>query len=707
MKRLIAFSGLVFCIIRLFGAEVHQQAAMVAGLNFYKQSYQALHGTVPENLVIASTLIRSSEGKPVFYIFNFNPTGYIIVSAENSVKPVLAYSFDGNCSEEMAPPAFNAWMKQFEDQITDARKSNFSPGSEIIREWNSLVNRGPEVTRSIRGVAPLLTTNWNQNAPYNDHCPADPGGPGGHTYAGCVPVALGQLMYYYRWPLSGNGSYSYYDSAYGTISADFGSTSYLWNNMPNIITTGNEGIGTLLFHLGVSCDLVYGPDGSGMYNHKAAYALRNHFRYSPGTQYLYRDSTSLNWDSILIAHLDRKMPLYYAGWSKPWTDGHAFVCDGYQDSAYFHFNFGWGGQNNGYFYTSNLTPGGNNFKLAQEMIINSYPDTTNNTYPAYCTGTATLPYLTGSLEDGSGPILNYKTGSDCVWLLDPQPENDSVSEITFNLHRFNTSAYDTLKFFKGLDPDDQVIAAYSGDTMPAEIKLSGNKMRIEFKSGSSSGNQGFMGTFKAKVPAWCSGTQTIIADTAEISDGSIGFDYHNNSVCRWILQSKSGKPLTIHFRNFNTEQGKDILRFYDMINSDSLASLSGNYSPSNLPDSVTATSGKMLVIFTTNNNTTAEGWEFYYPKSSVGVNEKTGDMTFSITPNPCTDQIKLSFSTGESGKAQFRILDAAGSELLRQEIPMQPGKNEINIPLTGWRKGFYIAELVSGTKISVKKLIIR
>ncbi len=95
----------------------------------------------------------------------------------------------------------------------------------------------------------------------------------------------------------------------------------------------------------------------------------------PETQYVFRDTTSMDWDSLLVANLDQKIPMYYAGWSVPDTNGHAFVCDGYQGNDYFHFNWGWGGSYDGYFYTDNLTPGGNFFNLAQELIINAVPDT--------------------------------------------------------------------------------------------------------------------------------------------------------------------------------------------------------------------------------------------------------------------------------------------------------------------------------------------
>ena len=114
--------------------------------------------------------------------------------------------------------------------------------------------------------------------------------------------------------------------------------------------------------------MVYGPNGSGMYNHRAAIVLRSFFKYLPETEYVYRDSTSMDWDSLLVSHLDRQIPMYYAGWSVPTINGHAFVLDGYQSGDYYHFNWGWSGSYDGYFYTNSLNPGGSNFNLAQEVM---------------------------------------------------------------------------------------------------------------------------------------------------------------------------------------------------------------------------------------------------------------------------------------------------------------------------------------------------
>ena len=191
-------------------------------------------------------------------------------------------------------------------------------------------------------VKPFLTSKWGQGRSYNYYCPMDDGGENGRCVTGCVATAIAQIIYYYRFPSSGIGSYSYEDENYGTQSANFAESVYDYTKMPDVPYGISTSISHLMRDCGVACDLVYGPDGTGMYNHKAAYALRTYFKYAPETEYIFRDSVSLNWDSLMVNKLSQRIPLYYAGWSVPNIIGHAFVCDGYQqmaDSTYFfHFN---------------------------------------------------------------------------------------------------------------------------------------------------------------------------------------------------------------------------------------------------------------------------------------------------------------------------------------------------------------------------------
>ncbi|TRZ71148.1 MAG: T9SS C-terminal target domain-containing protein [Bacteroidetes bacterium] len=702
-------SLLVNCLL---AKQVSEQDAKHAALQFYSERANQYLSTNHSPFHISGSFVVNKNGLPVYYVFNIDDKGYVIVSADDAVTPVLAYSFEGIYSEENQAPQFTAWMEQYVRQISYARKTDAIPLPAATSTWNHLLNPGNSSSlapNGTRDVEPMINSDWNQPSPYNEMCPADPAGSNGHAIVGCVPVCMGQIMYYYRWPDHGTGSYTYFDSTYGTQHASFDSTWYQWSNMKNTITASDPGIAQLLYHLGVSVDLRYGPSSSGMYNHKAAYALRTYFKYSPETHYVYRDSTSLNWDSLIIAHLDRKMPLYYAGWSVPNINGHAFVCDGYQGGDYFHFNFGWSGSFNGYFYLDDLTPGGNNFNLAQELIINIYPDTLNYTYPPYCSGSgaSALTYDQGSLTDGSGPVHNYLPGADCSWLIDPQTGTDSISKITLTFDRFETSPGDLVSVYDGTDTSAPVLGSYSGTTIPPSVSSTGNKIRITFRSPGGTPAAGWSANYSTTAPVWCSGQKTITADTADITDGSLRFNYHNNSLCRWmIVPASQKKPLTVFFKVFDTEPGKDLLKILDPESHDTLAFISGHYSSPGLPDSVTSPSGKMYIIFSTNSSVTADGFHLYYPKSSIGIIEKSMFTGLKIFPNPVHDLINVDFWCTKETRLKMTLSSIQGQPLSVKSTFCPSGRNQLNIPVSNVPSGIYLLRLQNEESNETYKIVI-
>ena len=694
----------------MFARKISIERAQIAGTAFYFERVSQYTPTDYTTLRVTQSFTVNEEGSPVYFVFNMNDHGYVIVSADDAVTPILAYSFESTYTETNQPPQFISWMKQYARQIRFAQKTSTAAIFSVSSAWDHLLNTAPSSLRPYRGqkdVQPMINSNWDQPFPYNEMCPADPAGSNGHAIVGCVPVAMGQIMYYYRWPDHGTGSYTYFDSTYGTQHASFDSTWYQWENMKNTVTTSDPGIAQLLYHLGVSVDLVYGPQSSGMYNHKAAYALRTYFKYSPETRYVFRDSTNLNWDSLIIAHLDRKMPLYYAGWSVPNINGHAFVCDGYQGSDYFHFNFGWSGSSNGYFYLDNLTPGGYNFNLAQELIINCYPDTINYNYPLYCSGMKILAYDQGSIADGSGPVRNYQPGANCSWLIDPQTSTDSITKINLTFDRFETSPGDNVTIYDGPDAGSPVLGTYSGTALPAALSSTGNKMLITFTSGSGSSSSGWSANYSTTAPVWCSGQKTITADTADITDGSLRFNYHNNSLCRWMVTPASHvTPLTIYFKAFDTEPIKDVLKIFDPDSHDTLVMISGHYTASNLPDSVTSPSGKMFIFFSSNSSSTAEGWHLYYPRSSNGIVEKSRFSNLSIFPNPADKRVNVEFWTIKETRMEMRISTIQGQTLLIKDVDCQPGKNGVFLDTSGVPPGIYLLRLVNETTTETYKIII-
>ena len=707
LKKFYFFIFAILLFSTCLAKQIPIEDAKKAGIHFYYERINQ-YQSVPLNSlkIIESFTFKESNG-PLYYIFNFEEKGYVIVSADNSITPILAYSFKGLYSEENPAPQFTAWMKQYYDQIHFIKDNPIPENRKTISEWYRLLSDDPADLKILktRNVEPLIYSKWDQGSPYNGMCPPDALGPGGYTYAGCVPTCMGQIMYYYRWPDKGVGSYSDRDTTYGILHVNFDSTYYKWENMKNSITKNNHGIAELLYHLGVSCDLVYGPGGSGMYNHKAAYALKTFFKYSPNTQYIFRDSTSINWDSLIIAHLDRKMPLYYAGWSVPNINGHAFVCDGYQDSAYFHFNFGWSGSNDGYFYLNNLNPGGNNFNLAQELIINIYPDTTHYTYPKPCDGISTIKYTEGSLTDGSGPMKNYNSDSKCQWLIDPQTDYDSISSITLTFDQFTLNSNDSVIVYDGKNTEAPLLGVFVGASLPPAVTSTGNKMLLRFSVAPGNTAPGWIADFTTVTPVWCHGTTIINGDTADFSDGSYRFNYRDNSNCKWKLLASDTMPLTIYFKSFDSEPDKDVLKIYDLDSQALLATISGHYDSLDLPLPVTTSKGKIMMMFTTNSSVSGKGFEIYYPKSTIGLKENN-IPGLSIYPNPARDKINIGFFLENKQEIAISLLSLKGEELYSDKRIIQGGHFLTTINTSDLSSGIYVLKINTQKTIIIRKILI-
>jgi len=686
-----------------------EQASQVAR-NFYFERIN-IERTVSQDEISISNVQSLGKNTVSCYICNMEPEGFVVVSASDKVMPVLGYSFESRYDESLViPDGFKAWSDYYIQQIEFAETNSLVPTEATKNEWQRLLtsnfsrNTG---LRTMQSVAPLLVSKWNQDSPYNLWCPADPAGPGGRCYAGCVATAMGQLLYYYRFPQQGQGSYTYTHPDYGTISADFGATMYHWEGMPSSINKNNDAIGELLFHQGVSVDMDYGPDGSGMWNHKAAYSLKTYFRYGPETQYYFRDSVTIDWDSLLITNLNQRKPLYYAGWAGVQsTEGHAFVCDGYQPGNYYHFNWGWGGSQDGYFYTNNLTPGGNNFNFAQE-VIPCFPDTIQNIYPTYCQGLTTLTGLRGSIEDGSG-WYNYQNNSSCSWLIAPQDmEYDSVKNIKMTFLKFDTeTGADTLFVYDGTDSSAPLLGSFSGNSIPGTLVSTGNKVFLKFKSNASITGEGWQIDYESNFPVYCSGITTLTASSGSIEDGSGDKKYSNNSMCRWKIMPTDGVPITFYFNSFETFDSTDIVKIYDLQTQEVLGTFSGNQ----LPPPVTANSGKMMILFMTNGSGNALGWSGNYLASGVGIGETDSCFHNTIVyPNPGAGLfwIEKYVPNGAEHKLKIDVYDLMGVKVYDNSVNVVAGINTLKIDLSRLPVAPYFIVLEEGSQKEVLKITLK
>ena len=636
---------------------------------------------------------------PLLYIFNIGKYGYILISAEDEVYPVLGWSFSGQFAAEDIPPALAEWIKSYQDQIHYIRDHGLRGEAEVRDAWRHYAVSSSEFTPRLTesaDVAPLITAKWNQNSLYNALCPIDMDGPSGRALAGCVATAMGQVMYYYRYPVNGTGSSSYW-SSYGMLSANYGATTYRWNEMLNLATPKSHlAIAELLYHIGVSVEMNYGPNASGAYSSNAASALRDYFNYDQSLNLVYKNNYSNTaWANLLKNNLDAGHPMYYHGYG---SGGHAFNVDGYQGTNHFHFNWGWGGAYDGYYYLNNLNPGSNSFTNGQGAIVNFKPPATS--YPLHCTGSQTITAMAGTIEDGSGPIDEYQNQTECSWLIQP---DGLVSRIELSFLKFNTEENnDILYIYDGPDQNAPVLATISGDTIFPIITTTGGEAYIRFVSNASTTAPGWLLNYEAFRPVFCNTVQMFTDPAGTFDDGSGPTNnYNDNTNCKFLIQPYGNNLIILNFSYFSLEDGKDFLKIYDptTIPSTLLASFTGN----TLPQQVVADKGKMLLIFSSDNMNTDLGWEATYT-SAVGINEpeKTRMVLF---PNPAEDFVLIRLSDNEQ-ISTIRLYDLAGKEVLH--IPSQAFSkaSEINIDVSILKSGVYILSMDVNHHLYRERLVI-
>ena len=316
---------------------------------------------------IAEEFSDSYNGKICFYTFRLSPHGFVLISADDNVYPVLGYGLDSKISKNITNPALTDYLNGFKKQIEAviSEKRDYSD-NQIL--WEKMLSGDFSDFPLSRDVSPLISANWNQDDPWNYQCPYDAAGPGNHVYAGCVATAMAQIIKYWQYPTQETGSHSYTHPDYGVLQATFG--NYNFNLMQNNYATNETE--QLIFDCGVSVEMDYGPEGSGASDTDTKNAFVNFFAYSGSTDLIFKNSHSdSEWNSILRNELDNGRPIFYTGSDTQF--GHAFNCDGYQGTNYFHFNWGWSGWYNGYYYLNNLNPAGYNLTSNQTAIIGIQP----------------------------------------------------------------------------------------------------------------------------------------------------------------------------------------------------------------------------------------------------------------------------------------------------------------------------------------------
>ncbi len=695
-KLLISFTIIIIAITG-FAKPVDTLIAAKVASNYYKtklQQYPQQNSNISEISEIVSLV---KDVVPMAHVINFSKGGFVIVAADDASRPILGYSFDGSFPTANIPPVVDEWMQFYYMQLEYLKDNNIQPTEKISLEWMELINgEGERFNRDTRTISPLLTTTWDQGARYNELCPQDPAGPGGHVWSGCVATAMSQVMNYWRYPLQGTGSHGYY-SDYGYLFADYGASTYDYNQMNyNIGGEYNYEMAELQYHAGIAVDMMYSPSGSGAYSDDAAAALRNYFGYNSSLQLVYKDDYSEDaWADLLMDNLENGWPMYYHGFG---SGGHAFNVDGFQGSDYFHFNWGWSGSYNGYFYLSNLNPGGNDFTWGQGAIVNFYPN--NNNYPYNCSGVTVLNRHNGTIEDGSGPVANYTGGMECGWLISPE---DSVSGLTLYFDKFDLASGDVLNVFDGENSSFPLIGSYTGTTLPAAIPSVSGKLYIEFATLGNQG-KGWQAHYNSYLVNYCPGITHYTDPAGSFSDGSGPREYRNSSICKYIIEPDNAATITISFDSFDTEPEFDKVKVYDMISQTLLGEYSGNV----LPNDIVIPSGKGYILFVTNNSNSAPGWDISYTSTITGLSgPDKPNINLYCSPNPADEWLRIDLRSKKTEEIKIDLISADGRsrQVFSGDTTTEP--IVINTNIADLAPGIYIVRYTSDIESGTQKIIVR
>ena len=340
----------------------------------YYSGLQQLRSAQPVDFELVytgpSTGLRSSSD-PYYYVFNASGSkGFVMVSGDDRVLPILGYSTTSSFNPENLPSNLLGWLEGYEKQIDYILSL-----PEEVQPVTAPQTRADD--NFADHIDPMIKTEWDQIAPYNDLCPMDGNV---RSLTGCMATALSQVMYYYKWPEKGQGAITYHaDQLDQDISVNFEDYTFDWENMTEKYNSEstplqNTAVARLMYAIGAAVKMDYSSTISIANLDNAVNAFIQYMGYDENIHFIRRDFyPTSDWVSLIKKELNSKRPICYRGDS--FDGAHIFICDGYDKEDLFHINWGWGGIADGYFQLDILNPyfqydaGIGGFSYGQMMIV--------------------------------------------------------------------------------------------------------------------------------------------------------------------------------------------------------------------------------------------------------------------------------------------------------------------------------------------------
>ena len=387
-----------------------------------------------------------------FYIFN-SKNGFVIVSGDDRARDILAYG-DRPLDLNRMPENMKYWLSTYKRQI------------EYLHEHPGLVVDKQVPGKSLRTatVAPMLTAEWDQDAPYYNHCPVYNGS---HCLTGCPATSLSMVFYYWKYPYDETPAVEgYTNESYGFQVEALPPITFDWDNMldkytGSYTTAQADAVAWLMRYVGQAEHMDYTPSASGAMGDDILRAVkfygydeetaRLEFKtrtddYGTDTAVYYTDD---EWAALLQNEMAEGRPVVYCaydysswwGWS-----GHAFNVDGYTaNTDTYHVNWGWSGDGNGDFALNAFSYSGYSFDIEQQMIMGIQPPVQGPTIKAspsklnieaYVEQSATATFTVKGQELTSDIILTLNDESgffsiDADHVSTRDQENGKVITVTY------------------------------------------------------------------------------------------------------------------------------------------------------------------------------------------------------------------------------------------------------------------------------------
>jgi hypothetical protein len=350
-----------------------EQAKKIA-LNLFSEN----SGTQKYFIEIKEIIPVEYNGVEVFRIFNLNPQGYIIITADDNAEPLIGYGLNSNFSFDNAPSALIALLEEYKKEMAYIIEKKLVANEKIASKWEKFLDENYIPHKSYLAGTFLLETTWGQgnkysSTHYNKYCPVDPN-TGYRCIAGCTAVALAQILHYWDCRVFPDGTESYTPPGFSNPlpTVYFYNEDYNWNGMNH--NSPDDDNAELIYHCGVAINVMYTDSSTGGYDSKVRDAMEDYFGiHTSGL--LSKSAYETEWINMLKADIDAGRPIYYAGTGN--NGRHGWVIDGYKTNNTFHCNWGWEnsqGENDEWYLLSSLNPQGyDGFISSQQAILGAEP----------------------------------------------------------------------------------------------------------------------------------------------------------------------------------------------------------------------------------------------------------------------------------------------------------------------------------------------